>query len=58
MQLVRIHPARVPALLSCILLMAPAGRSAAEEKPLWELGAGLGSAVVPDYAGSDEYPPM
>ena len=26
----------------------------AEEKPLWELGAGLGGAVVPDYPGSDE----
>jgi len=31
-----------------------AASAAAEEKPLWELGAGVGGAVVPDYPGSDE----
>jgi outer membrane scaffolding protein for murein synthesis (MipA/OmpV family) len=26
----------------------------AEEKPLWEVGLGVGAAVLPDYTGSDE----
>jgi outer membrane scaffolding protein for murein synthesis (MipA/OmpV family) len=33
------------------LLAAPA---AAEELPLWELGAGIGAFALPDYRGSDE----
>lgn len=28
--------------------------AAAEEKPLWELGAGIGVLALPDYRGSDE----
>lgn len=39
--------------LLCGLLIAAGAR--AGEKPLWELGAGLGAAAVPDYPGSDEY---
>lgn len=30
------------------------GPARAEEKPLWEAGAGLGALVLPDYRGSDE----
>lgn len=37
------------------MLAAPALQALAEEKPLWELGAGLGAATVADYPGSDEY---
>jgi MipA family protein len=40
-------------LLATSLLATPF--AVAEEKPLWELGAGVGAATVPDYAGSDEY---
>ena len=30
------------------------GRAICEEKPLWELGVGLGLLQIPDYRGSDE----
>ena len=39
------------ALAALCLLAAPA---AAEELPLWELGAGIGAFALPDYRGSDE----
>lgn len=35
----------------CALLAAPA---AADELPLWELGAGIGALALPDYRGSDQ----
>lgn len=41
------------ALLACGLLAAGAA-DAAEEKPLWELGAGVGVLSFPAYRGSDE----
>jgi len=39
-----------------LLLLAGSWTMAAlaEEKPLWELGLGVGAALLPDYAGSDE----
>lgn len=39
------------AMAALCLLAAPA---AAEELPLWELGAGIGAFALPDYRGSDE----
>jgi len=39
------------ALLGGLLLATPA---LAEEKPLWELGMGVGALSFPDYRGSDE----
>jgi MipA family protein len=36
-------------LLTCVM-----GTSIAEEKPLWELGAGFFTLTSPDYRGSDE----
>ena len=33
---------------------ALAASAQAEEKPLWEAGAGLGALLLPDYRGSDE----
>ena len=41
----------VALLLSSFLLP---GRAICEEKPLWELGIGLGLLQIPDYRGSDE----
>ena len=35
----------------CALAAAPA---AAEEPPLWELGAGVAALALPDYRGADE----
>jgi len=46
---------RLAAWFACSLIATSASLAVAEEKPLWELGAGLGAATVPDYAGSDEY---
>jgi MipA family protein len=46
-----------PALRHTVIGLVACGvaaAAAAEEKPLWELGAGVGGAVVPDYPGSDE----
>jgi outer membrane protein len=40
--------------ISGLVCCAVVGNAGAEEKPLWELGAGVGGAVVPDYPGSDE----
>lgn len=37
--------------LLCALAAAPA---AADELPLWELGAGVGAFALPDYRGSDQ----
>ncbi len=34
--------------------LACAGTAHAEQKPLWEAGAGIGALVLPDYRGSDE----
>jgi len=48
----RIHKGFVAALiLMCILLPE---RVFSEEKPLWELGAGVALLQMPDYRGSDE----
>ena len=43
---------RVATTLAVLLCVAPA--AAADRKPLWEAGAGLGALVLPDYRGSDE----
>ena len=40
--------------LAVALLMGVTPIGAAEEKPLWELGFGIGPLVSPDYRGSDE----
>jgi len=37
---------------SCVAALATSAH--AEEKPLWEAGAGVGALVLPDYRGSDE----
>jgi len=42
---------RAALCLLCALAAAPA---AAEELPLWELGAGVGAFALPDYRGSDQ----
>ena len=40
--------------LSAVLLACATGTGMAEEKPLWELGAGFFALTSPDYRGSDE----
>lgn len=45
-----LHPAFA---LGLIALLA-GGAVAAEEKPLWEFGMGVGALAFPDYRGSDE----
>jgi MipA family protein len=37
-----------------VLLILLSARAFCEEKPLWELGAGAGVLLMPDYRGSDE----
>ncbi len=39
---------------ACLALALWAPTSQAEEKPLWELGLGVGAIAFPDYRGSDE----
>ncbi|NJD23807.1 MAG: MipA/OmpV family protein [Betaproteobacteria bacterium] len=41
-------------ILSLFLAMLPALAAAAEEKPLWEAGAGVSALTFPAYRGSDE----
>lgn len=41
--------------LTCLLLLWLAGTAAATEKPVWELGAGLGFARLPHYPGADDH---
>jgi outer membrane scaffolding protein for murein synthesis (MipA/OmpV family) len=48
----RIRYRIVVALLLLSFLLP--GRAICEEKPLWELGVGLGLLQMPDYRGSDE----
>lgn len=43
---------RVAAVVAALALLPAV--AAAEEKPLWEAGLGLGALVFPDYRGSDE----
>ncbi len=40
-------------ILSLLVLLKP-GLASAEQKPLWEAGAGIGYIDFPDYRGSDE----
>lgn len=43
--------------LACVLaagLLASAAPAAAGDRPLWELGLGVGALALPDYRGSDE----
>jgi MipA family protein len=40
--------------VTAVLAGAVIGNARAAEMPLWELGAGVGGALVPDYPGSDE----
>ena len=44
---------RVLVALLLLSFLLP-GRAICEEKPLWELGVGLGLLQMPDYRGSDE----
>jgi len=44
---------RVVVALLILSFLLP-GRAICEEKPLWELGVGLGLLQMPDYRGSDE----
>ena len=48
----RLHYRVVVALLFLSLLLP--GSAICDEKPLWELGVGLGLLQMPDYRGSDE----
>jgi outer membrane scaffolding protein for murein synthesis (MipA/OmpV family) len=41
-------------LPAVVVLMGVTGASAAEDKPLWELGLGVAPLVSPDYRGSNE----
>lgn len=43
---------RIPQLVVLLILLCPSVQAA--EKPLWELGGGLGYIDFPDYRGSDE----
>jgi outer membrane protein len=43
---------RVAAVVAALALLPAV--AAAEEKPLWEAGLGVGALVFPDYRGSDE----
>jgi MipA family protein len=44
----------IPSALGCaVLLSAAAAPAGAEEKPLWELGLGIGVLACNDYRGSD-----
>jgi outer membrane protein len=38
----------------CVLCLFVATPAAAEELPLWELGAGIGAFALPDYRGSEQ----
>jgi outer membrane protein len=40
--------------LAVLLFACCAGNTVAAEKPLWELGAGIGVLSLPDYRGSDQ----
>lgn len=40
--------------LAALLFACCAGHAFAAEKPLWELGAGIGALSLPDYRGSDQ----
>lgn len=44
-------PRRAAAALAAVLLAAPAG---AAERPLWEVGLGVGGLHLPHYRGSDQ----
>ena len=41
-------------ILSLLLIVLSPVRALCEEKPLWELGVGLGFLQIPDYRGSSE----
>jgi len=41
-------------ILSLLLIILSPVRALCEEKPLWELGVGLGFLQIPDYRGSSE----
>jgi len=43
-------------LLAIVLLMLPQ-QTAGAQKPLWEVGAGGGFLMMPDYRGSDKTRP-
>ncbi|MEO8751991.1 MAG: MipA/OmpV family protein [Casimicrobiaceae bacterium] len=45
---------RRAALVACVCLASAAPACAADEKPLWELGAGITTLAFPDYRGSDQ----
>ncbi|NMG66611.1 MipA/OmpV family protein [Azoarcus indigens] len=45
---------RFSRLLLTALGVATAGAAAAAERPLWELGLGVGAVSFPDYRGADE----
>lgn len=44
----------IPALLTFLALAASPACAHADQKPLWELGLGIGALSFPDYVGSDQ----
>jgi len=49
-----MHIRRLLVILFVLLGFLSPGRAFCEEKPLWELGVGLGFLQMPDYRGSSE----
>lgn len=49
-----MHPGHWRSVVLFILLILLPRGAAAAEKPLWELGAGVGVLQMPDYRGSDK----
>ncbi len=45
---------RFAAVVAAVILSTVVTATQAEEKPLWEVGAGIGVVSFPDYRGSDE----
>jgi outer membrane protein len=45
---------RIIGWLVCLAMLMGAGKSMAEEKPLWEIGMGVATVSFPSYRGSDE----
>ena len=51
----RCHPLALAALLTGLSLTAPQAAMAEQDRPLWEIGVGVGAVSFPAYRGSDEH---
>jgi len=51
----RMHARWLWAIPLALLFILSPDRALCEEKPLWEIGAGLAVLQMPDYRGSDKY---